>query len=245
MGHIGGELFVRVDPVVKGRNHAAQRSRKAADFVRASGQVRNTYAPRAEPTAVFLASNFGGRGQIAQRIGDGRGQNETKPDTDQNGDDEHLIDLFALFAHKIVDLTCGAGYCDDTNGVAVFLNRCGHRKDRAAEQVGDLLHIGPAQCGRRDKRGRKLESFAKFQAQQAGIFVDNEEAGMVWGKGLAQEEELEKEKEELSRLSEAPFARSRDDERMNAELRQRERWGDPFLKMMRKKKKRNFLYLCV
>mmetsp|Transcript_30840 Transcript_30840/g.59479 ORF Transcript_30840/g.59479 Transcript_30840/m.59479 type:complete len:211 (-) Transcript_30840:52-684(-) len=90
----------------------------------------------------------------------------------------------------------------------------------------------------RDRRGRKLESLQKFMDQKAGKYVEDDEANIEWGSGLVQKEEREREKKMAEQLRKGPFARGRDDELMNADLRARDRWGDPMLAMIKKKKQK-------
>jgi hypothetical protein len=104
MRDIGGELFVRLDPVIKRRHHAAQRARQAPDLVGAGGQVGDADAAGRHLARVAVAAQFGRGGQIGQRVGDGRGQHEAEPDRHQQRDDEHLQHLFAFVAHKLVNL---------------------------------------------------------------------------------------------------------------------------------------------
>ena len=48
-----------------------------------------------------------------------------------------------------------------------------------------------------------------------------------WSKGLAQREDVEKQKKEEEEMRARPFARDRDDVEMNEELKAQERWNDP------------------
>jgi len=116
------------------------------------------------------------------------------------------------------------------------------QKERAKMEV--LRKMNPENSGAqaktifRDRRGRKLESLQKFMDQKSGNRANDEESKMEWGGGLVQKEAKEARKDDLAKLAAAPFARSRDDEEMNQHLRNRERWGDPMLSMIRRKKRK-------
>jgi hypothetical protein len=95
---IGGELLVRVDPVVERRDHAAHGDRQAPDLVRAAGEVGDAHALGADPAHLPVAAKLGRGGKLGKRVGDGRGQDEAEPDRDEERDDEHLQHLLALGA---------------------------------------------------------------------------------------------------------------------------------------------------
>ncbi|KNA22510.1 hypothetical protein SOVF_033560 [Spinacia oleracea] len=62
-----------------------------------------------------------------------------------------------------------------------------------------------------------------------------EEKKLEWGKGLAQKREAEARLLELELEKEKPFARSRDDPELDIMMKDRPRWGDPMLHLVKKK----------
>lgn len=81
----------------------------------------------------------------------------------------------------------------------------------------------------RDASGRKIDTAAeKAEAARRKREREEKEAQkMEWGKGLVQREEAERRKEQLQAMQSRPFARTKDDQAMNEELRAQERWNDP------------------
>ena len=132
MGHIGGELFVAVDPVVERRDHAAQRARQAANLIRPRGQIGNADAAGVHLARVLVAAQFGGGREVGQRIGDGRGQNEAEADGDEGRDDENLQDALAFAAHKAVDLSRSTGHGDHADRGLALHDGSHHAEKRAA-----------------------------------------------------------------------------------------------------------------
>lgn len=81
----------------------------------------------------------------------------------------------------------------------------------------------------RDASGRKIDTAAE-RAEAARRKREREEKEaqkMEWGKGLIQREEAKKQRKELSDMQSRPFARTRDDDAMNEELKAQDRWNDP------------------
>ena len=71
MRHIGGKLFVGVDPVVKRRDHTAHGARKPPDFVGPRGQVGNAHATgahlagvRSRPISAAAARSLSGLAMV-------------------------------------------------------------------------------------------------------------------------------------------------------------------------------------
>jgi len=94
-----------------------------------------------------------------------------------------------------------------------------------------------AQTVYRDRRGRKLEGLEAFTRQKEGKFTSEEEQNMEWGKGKVQyQQKLDKQKE-IEEEKNKPFARTRDDTDLNDMLKERDRWGDPMLGLIKKKPK--------
>lgn len=81
----------------------------------------------------------------------------------------------------------------------------------------------------RDASGRKIDT-ATERAEAAKRKREREEKEaqkMEWGKGLVQREENEKQRQQLAEMQSRPFARTKDDEAMNQELKAQDRWNDP------------------
>lgn len=81
----------------------------------------------------------------------------------------------------------------------------------------------------RDKSGQKIDTKAERAeiARQRRAELEKEMQKMEWGKGVVQREERERRQRELEDMASKPMARYADDEDMNAELKDRNRWNDP------------------
>jgi pre-mRNA-splicing factor CWC26 len=81
----------------------------------------------------------------------------------------------------------------------------------------------------RDASGRRID--IKLQkAEQAKAKreeLERELKKMEWGKGLVQKEDKEREKREKEAIKFKPLARYADDEELNEDLRDKDRWNDP------------------
>ncbi|KAH8929865.1 hypothetical protein BT69DRAFT_1275942 [Atractiella rhizophila] len=89
----------------------------------------------------------------------------------------------------------------------------------------------------RDSSGRKIDTKrekAELARKKAGE-LEKEMKRMEWGKGLVQREEREKRRREEEEMKSKPLARFADDEELNAELKERERWNDPAAAFLTKK----------
>ncbi|KNA17431.1 hypothetical protein SOVF_080000 [Spinacia oleracea] len=90
-------------------------------------------------------------------------------------------------------------------------------------------------------RGRSIEPDlspprkSKEQKKTGLITGKDEEKKLEWGKGLAQKREAEARLLELELEKEKPFARSRDDPELDIMMKDRPRWGDPMLHLVKKK----------
>ena len=87
----------------------------------------------------------------------------------------------------------------------------------------------------RDKRGRKLDMLGEFMRQQSskeGKEYKLQKAQQEWGKGSVQKAQEEAAVRELQHIAAEPFARSRDDARLEAALKQELRDGDPMAQYM-------------
>ncbi|KAF9428350.1 hypothetical protein BGZ94_002691 [Podila epigama] len=119
---------------------------------------------------------------------------------------------------------------------------------RQQEYIDRMRSLDPTLSGRdaetvyRDDRGRKVDRVAEKieKAAAARREVEKQERQMEWGKGLVQRKEKEEEKKRLEQEKFKPMARYKDDEELNEELKERERWNDPaamFLTGVKKAKK--------
>ncbi|KAG0221568.1 hypothetical protein BGX31_009736 [Mortierella sp. GBA43] len=129
---------------------------------------------------------------------------------------------------------------------AASVRRDMDRKQR--EQLDRMRSLDPVKSGRdaetvhRDAQGRKIDRVQEKieKAEAARREIEKQERYMEWGKGLVQREEEadRKKREEEEKLK--PLARYKDDEEMNEEMKDRERWNDPaamFLTGTKKAKK--------
>lgn len=81
----------------------------------------------------------------------------------------------------------------------------------------------------RDSSGKRIDVKLE-KAERARLErerVEREMKKMEWGKGLVQREDKEARKKEQERVAAKPLARYADDEDMNDELKDRDRWNDP------------------
>ncbi|KAI8377053.1 Pre-mRNA-splicing factor of RES complex-domain-containing protein [Choanephora cucurbitarum] len=81
----------------------------------------------------------------------------------------------------------------------------------------------------RDASGRKVD-LKRQRAEEMRLRqeqIDREARKMEWGKGLVQRREAEEKKRQLEEAKDMPMARYADDEQLNQELKDRERWNDP------------------
>ncbi|SDA06015.1 BZ3501_MvSof-1269-A2-R1_C54g00298 [Microbotryum saponariae] len=75
------------------------------------------------------------------------------------------------------------------------------------------------------------------KAKQKREELEKEIRKMEWGKGLVQRGEKEQRQKEREKMANLPMARYADDEDMNEEMKDRERWNDPAANFLTKKKK--------
>jgi len=92
-----------------------------------------------------------------------------------------------------------------------------------------------AQTIYRDKKGKKL-SINEILQQQEGKFIDDDEEGMEWGKGLVQKQQKEDMKAREEEEKNKPFARSADDPELDDMYREIDRWGYPMLQKIERRK---------
>ncbi|KAI8098141.1 Pre-mRNA-splicing factor of RES complex-domain-containing protein [Gilbertella persicaria] len=89
----------------------------------------------------------------------------------------------------------------------------------------------------RDASGRKIDP-KKKRAEEMRLRqekIDKEARKMEWGKGLVQRREAEEERRRLEEAKDKPMARYADDQELNQELKEQERWNDPAAGFLTKK----------
>ena len=148
---VGGELFVRVDPVVERRDHAAQRAREPPDLVRPGGQVGD-----ADAAGRDLARRSGRARSRPRRRGRTAGwrwceaSTRVRPIETSDRDHEHLQHLLALVADQRVDL---ARRARDDRATPTMASPCADR--RGDGEVGVARRVPPgADAGLAVERGR-------------------------------------------------------------------------------------------
>ncbi|KZT71833.1 pre-mRNA-splicing factor CWC26 [Daedalea quercina L-15889] len=90
----------------------------------------------------------------------------------------------------------------------------------------------------RDSSGRRVDVAAE-RAEAARKKREREEQEarkLEWGKGLVQREDVEKRRKEEEAMRARPFARDRNDAKMNEELKAQDRWNDPAAAFLTKKR---------
>lgn len=87
--------------------------------------------------------------------------------------------------------------------------------------------------------GRKIDRVKEKieKAEAARREIEKQERHMEWGKGLVQREEEADKKKRQEEEKLKPMARYKDDEELNEELKERERWNDPAAMFLSGKKK--------
>ena len=135
MRDIGGELFVGLDPLVKGRNHAAHGAGQAPDLIRAGGQVGDADPVRGHLAGVLVAPEFRRGGKVRKRVGDGGGQHQRQADGNDDRDHEHLQHLLTLYPDKLVDLSGDRGHGGDADDGGPLPDRRRDGKDRLARGI--------------------------------------------------------------------------------------------------------------
>jgi pre-mRNA-splicing factor CWC26 len=91
----------------------------------------------------------------------------------------------------------------------------------------------------RDASGKKINT-KEAKAELARIKrkeMEKEMQKMEWGKGLVQREEREKKKQQVEDMANKPFARFVDDDEINDELKEKDRWNDPAARFLSSDKK--------
>ncbi|KAF9955205.1 Pre-mRNA-splicing factor cwc26, partial [Modicella reniformis] len=113
------------------------------------------------------------------------------------------------------------------------------------EYLGTTKTLDPDTSGRdaetvyRDAQGRKIDRVQEKikKAEEKRREIEKQERLMEWGKGLVQREDEAERKRREQEEKFKPLARYKDDEELNEELRERERWNDPAAMFLTGKKK--------
>lgn len=81
----------------------------------------------------------------------------------------------------------------------------------------------------RDRSGKKIDTKAEKAelARKKREELEREMQKMEWGKGLVQREDRERRQRELEKMASKDVARYADDEDMNNEMKEVQRWNDP------------------
>ncbi|GAA6061224.1 hypothetical protein JCM10212_002683 [Sporobolomyces blumeae] len=130
----------------------------------------------------------------------------------------------------------------ETERKRVLAEKERERKRREAKARGeDDENDGedPNETVYRDSSGRKIDLKVQKaeEAKRKRQELEREMAKMEWGKGLVQREDRERQKLEAEALAKKGVARYADDEEMNEELKEVERWNDPAANFLTKKSK--------
>ncbi|GJN89212.1 hypothetical protein Rhopal_002191-T1 [Rhodotorula paludigena] len=114
------------------------------------------------------------------------------------------------------------------------------RRAEARERGEDEDDADPTATVYRDATGKRIDMKVRKaeEAKKKRDELEKEMARMEWGKGLVQQEEKERLAREAEKLKNRSFARHADDEDMNDELKDVERWNDPAAAFLTKKDKK-------
>ncbi|GAA5948329.1 hypothetical protein JCM3775_004287 [Rhodotorula graminis] len=112
------------------------------------------------------------------------------------------------------------------------------RRREARERGEDVDDEDPHATVYRDATGRKIDvKVAKAEeAKRKRDEMEKEMAKMEWGKGLVQKDEKERRAREAEKLKTRSFARYANDDDMNDEMKEVDRWNDPAAAFLTKKK---------
>ncbi|KAI9100379.1 Pre-mRNA-splicing factor of RES complex-domain-containing protein [Phlyctochytrium arcticum] len=119
-------------------------------------------------------------------------------------------------------------------------------ESRAKANAERLAKLDPAATGQhaetvhRSKHGKKVDMAAQkaeLMAQRRAREAE-EEKNMVWGKGYTQAQQAAKDAKKLAEEESRPLAVYVDDTERNAELQERDRWGDPMAFMIADSKRK-------
>lgn len=112
------------------------------------------------------------------------------------------------------------------------------REKEMFDKIGDDVLGKNSTTVFRDKSGkrRNIKEERLEQREMESKKADEEEKYMKWGKGLAQQDMQQKMVDETVHEMSKPLARYKDDEDLDAMLKEQDREGDPMLAYMKKKK---------
>jgi len=118
-----------------------------------------------------------------------------------------------------------------------------NEKKKAEEQRFAMR--SPSELGKgaktvyRDRHGRPLEMLTQFLNQEKGVYIDDEDANMEWGRGYVDPKEKEEQKQRTDEEKGRPYrGRTMEDAELNEEWREKDRWGDPMASFLNKEKAR-------
>ncbi|GAA5981660.1 hypothetical protein JCM10908_004555 [Rhodotorula pacifica] len=115
------------------------------------------------------------------------------------------------------------------------------RRAEARARGEDEDEADPHATVYRDATGKRIDVklLKAEQAKEKRQQLEKEMAKMEWGKGLVQRDEKERKAAEAERLKNMNFARYADDQDMNNEMKDIERWNDPAAAFLTKKKEKS------
>ncbi|GAA5870714.1 hypothetical protein JCM3774_001732 [Rhodotorula dairenensis] len=115
------------------------------------------------------------------------------------------------------------------------------RRAEARARGDDEDEADPHATVYRDATGKRIDVklLKAEQAKEKRQQLEKEMAKMQWGKGLVQRDEKERKAAEAERLKNMSFARYADDQDMNDEMKDVERWNDPAAAFLTKKKEKS------
>ncbi|KAK4056918.1 Pre-mRNA-splicing factor cwc26 [Microbotryomycetes sp. JL221] len=112
------------------------------------------------------------------------------------------------------------------------------RGEQSDDEDGDAQD--PHATVYRDSSGKRIDLKVRKaeEAQRKREQLEKEMKKMEWGKGLVQRSDREERKREAERLQQKGMARYADDQDLNEEQRNIERWNDPAANFLTKKKEK-------
>ncbi|KAH3762150.1 BUD13 protein [Pelomyxa schiedti] len=162
----------------------------------------------------------------------------TEPKTDQMPIPSAAASAFASasLVQQKAKLVCGF-----TAGLTSSKDARAMDDQRKREEESKFNNVDPSLLGKgnepvfRDKHGRKLEYLEELQRQEAKM-KQKEEDNEKWGKGEVQEQEQMDMSQRLVEEKSKPFAQYLTDVPLDMQRREKDRWGDPMLQHVPKKK---------
>ncbi|KAI8461724.1 hypothetical protein BY996DRAFT_6646797 [Phakopsora pachyrhizi] len=91
----------------------------------------------------------------------------------------------------------------------------------------------------RDSQGRKIDTkqMRAEEKRRRAKDLEKQMKKMEWGKGLVQRDDKKADADELKKIASQPFARTIDDDEMNKEMKDKQRWNDPAAAFLTKSSK--------